>query len=185
MSKKIVSFSLVLQKASRKISMKLHKYPSAARGYHYYGSYWQSIVGEELDSMYERDNIFDLFAIKVIKKTTVEMVGHLPMENSRVRKYLMGCGARFAIVLTSSHHCFSPLFQGGLEISCEVGIYLPSTQKNKELVGIYDNLKPQIYPLSKSFIIGWSLQTSEEVSSPTVNKSKKNGGEEKKKQKEK
>ena len=128
------------------MSAKLYKYPSAVRGYHYYRKYWQPIVGEELVCMHERDNPFHLFAI-AIKRTTGESVGHLPMENSRGSKYLMDRGARFTVVLTSSQYCVSPLVQGGLEISCEVGIYLPPTQKNNELVGINNNLvQPQIYP---------------------------------------
>ena len=81
---------------------------------------------------------------------------------------------------TSSHYCDSPLVQGGLEILREVAIYLPSTHQNKELVGICDNLmRPKIY-CPASFINGLFLQTSEELSTPTVNKSKKkNGGENK------
>ena len=78
--------------------------------------------------MRERDNPFDLFAI-AIKKTTGETVGHLQMENSRVTKYLMDRGARFTVVLTSLQYCASPLVQSGIEIPCEVGIYLPPTQK--------------------------------------------------------
>ena len=47
----------------------------------------------------------------------------------------------------------------------------------KELLGINDNLiKLQIYSRPERFIIGLFLQTSEEVSTPTVNKSNKNDG---------
>ena len=88
--------------------------------------------------MHERGHPFDLFAI-AIKKTTGETVGHLPVENSRVTKYLMDRGARFTVVFTSSQYPVSPLVQGGLEIPCEVGIYLTPTQKNNELVGICNN----------------------------------------------
>ena len=110
------------------MSVKSYKYPSAARAYHYYRNYWQPVVGEKLDCMHERDNPFDLFAV-AIKKTTGETVGHLQMENSRVTKYLMDRGARFIVVLTSLQYCVSPLVQGGIEIPCDVGIYLPPTQK--------------------------------------------------------
>ena len=51
------------------MSVKLYKYPSAVRGYHYYRNYCQPVVGEELDCMHKRDNSFDLFVI-AIKKTT-------------------------------------------------------------------------------------------------------------------
>ena len=72
----------VLQKVSRKMNVKLYKYPSTVRGHHYYRNYWQPVVGEELDCMQKRGNPFDLFATEIIKKTTGEKVGHLPMENS-------------------------------------------------------------------------------------------------------
>ena len=154
------------------MSVKLYKYPSAVRGYHYYRNYCQPVVGEELDCMHERDNPFNLFVI-AIKKTTRKTVGHLPMENLRVAKYLMHRGARFTVVLTSSQYCDSPLVQGELEIPCEVGIYLPPTQKSNELVEIYTNvIQPQIYPRLKSFMTGSLLQTSTEVFTPlTANKS--------------
>ena len=156
------------------MSVKLYKYPSAVRGYHYYRSYWKPVVGEELDCVHERDNPFDLFAI-AIRKTTGETVGHLPMKNSRVTNYLMDRGARLSVVLTSSQYHVSSLVQGGLEIPCEVGICVLLTQKNNELVGIYNNLiQPQIHPRPESFMIGSFLQTSTEVSTPlTSNKPKK------------
>ena len=156
------------------MSVKLYKYPSAVRGYHYYRNYWQPVVAEELNCMHKIDNPFDLFAIAT-KKTTGEIVGHLPMENSRVTKYLMDRRVRFAVVLTSSRYCVSPLVRCGLEIPCEVWIYLPPTPKSNELVGIYNNLiQPQIYPRPESFMIGSFLLTSTEVSTPlTAKKSKK------------
>ena len=94
----------------------------------------------------------------------------------------MNRGARFTVVLTFSQYCVLPLVQGGLEIPCEVGIYLPPTQKNNELAGIYNNLiQPQIYARPESFMIGSFLQTSIEVSTLlTPNKSKKKDAEEKK-----
>ena len=110
------------------MSVKLYKYTSAVRRYHYYRNYWQPVVGEELNCMHERDNPFDLFAIAIKKSTgTGETVRHIPMENSRVTKYLMDRGARFTVVLTSSQYCVSPSVQGRLEIPCEIGICLPPT----------------------------------------------------------
>ena len=133
--------------------------------------------------MHERDNPFDLFAI-AIKKTTGEIVGHLPMNISRVTKYLMDRGARFTVALSSSQCCVSPLVQGGLEIPCEVGIYLTATPRKNELVGIYNNLiQPQIYSRPERFMIASFLQTSIEVSTPLTAKAskKKNAGEKRRK----
>ena len=81
--------------------VKLCKYPSAVRAYRYQLNYWQVVVGKELDCMHKRDNPFDLSVIKVIKKTTGETVGLLPMENSGVTKYLIDRGRRVIIVLIS------------------------------------------------------------------------------------
>ena len=161
------------------MSVKLYKYSSGMRGYHYYHNYCQPVVGEELDCMHDRDNPFDLFAI-AIKKTTGEIVGHLPMKNSRVAKYLMDRGARFTVALSSSQYCVSPLVQGGLEIPCEVGIYLTTTPRKNKLVGIYNNLiQPQIYSRPESLMIASFLQMSIEVSTPLTAKKpkKKNAGE--------
>ena len=36
------------------MSVKLYKYPSAVREYHYYHNYWPPVVGEELDYMDKR-----------------------------------------------------------------------------------------------------------------------------------
>ena len=41
----------------------------------------------------------------------------------------MDRGQRFTVALTSSQYYVSPLVQGGLEIPCKVGIYLPQPQK--------------------------------------------------------
>ena len=102
------------------------------------------------------------FAIKVIKRTTGETVGHFPLEYSRVTKYLMDRGARFTVTLTSSKYCVSPLVQGGLEIPCKVVIYQPRTRKNKQLVDMYEFLiEPQIYPRPESFVVGSFLETEE------------------------
>ena len=104
------------------------------------------------------------------------------MENLKVTKYLMDHGARFTVVLTSSQYCVSPLVQGGLEVPCEVGIYLPPAQKSNEFVGIYNNLiQQQIYSRPESFMIGSFLQTSTKVSMPlTAKKSKRKYAGEKK-----
>ena len=131
--------------------------------------------------MHEKAISFDLFAID-IKKTTGETVRHLSPENSRVTNYLTDRGARFTVVLTSSQYCVWPLVQGGLEIPCEVGIYLPPTPKNNVLARIYNNLiQPQNYPRPESFMVGSFLQMSTKVSTPlTGNKSKKKDAGEKK-----
>lgn len=67
---------------------------------------------EEVDFILEKDNPFNLFGIKVIKKTKGETVKRLSVEHLGVTNYLIDRGTRFTVVLTSSHDCVSPLFQG-------------------------------------------------------------------------
>ena len=131
----------------------IFEYSSAIRGYHYYRTYWQPKLEEELDCTHEKDNHFDYFAIKVTKRDTGEIVGHLPMENSRAIKYLINRGARIIVEPTSLKYYVSPLVQGGLEIMGRVKIFLPRTKKNKELVKIFQSLiEPNIYPRSEDYL---------------------------------
>jgi len=103
-------------------TVNLFEYSSAVRGYHYYRRYWQPQPAQRLDCSHEKNNSYDFFAIKVTVTESGETVGHLPMENSRVTKYILDRGARVYAVLTSTNYCVSPLVQGGLEIPCRVEI---------------------------------------------------------------
>ena len=72
---------------------------------------------------HEERNTFDRFAIKVCEKDKNEIVGHLPMEISRVTKFLLDRGANVSAKLTSTHYRRSFLVQGGIEIPCVVSVY--------------------------------------------------------------
>ena len=105
---------------------KLFKYASAVRGYHYYRQYWQPEESQTLDCAREKDNPFDIFAIKVMDR------------NSRAtNKFLLDRGARVFATLTSINYCVSLLVQGGLEMPCRVEIYMLPTVKNNELIDIF------------------------------------------------
>ena len=73
------------------------------------------------------------------------IVGHLPMENSRVTKYILDRGARVYAIVTSTNYCVSPLVQGGLQIPCRVEIHMPATVKTKELMKIYETYVDTLY----------------------------------------
>ena len=45
------------------------------RGYHIYNSIWEAYIGEELLCQRDEENRHDLYAVAVLKSTTV--VGHL------------------------------------------------------------------------------------------------------------
>ena len=78
---------------------------------------------QTLNCFHEETNTFDRFAIKVCEKDKNEIVGHLPMEISRVTKFLLDRGANVSAKLTSTHYRRSLLVQGGIEIPCVVSVY--------------------------------------------------------------
>ena len=67
------------------------------------------------------------------------------IENSRVTKYILDRWVRVYAALTSTNYCVSPLVQGGLEIPCRGEIHMPSTVKNRELIGIYEKYVDTLY----------------------------------------
>ena len=95
-------------------SVKLFEYESTVRGYHYYRKYLQPQIQQKLVHSYEKDNPYDILALKVADIVLGMIVGHLPMENSRVTKFILNRGARVYPVLKSANYCKSPLVQGGL-----------------------------------------------------------------------
>ena len=67
-----------------------------------------------LNCYHERNNPFDRFAIKYYEVGKEEMIGHLPMEISWVRKYFMDRGATVTAQLTGVYYGRSFLVQGVL-----------------------------------------------------------------------
>ena len=123
----------------------------------------------------------DFFAIKVTVPESGMTAGHLPMENSRVTKYILDRGAHVYAVLTSTNYCVSPLVQGGLEIPCGIEIHMPSTVKNWELVGIYEKYVDTLYyQREKTNIAGSFVESSAGIETMETNNSK---GRESKKRK--
>ena len=105
---------------------------SAVRGFHfvhYYRTIWQPVEHEVLNCEREEDNPNDMFAIALLAINGT-VVGHLPMEISRITKYLMDRATMIQAHLTGRHYRRSPLVQGGLEIPCDLVITMPGTQKS-------------------------------------------------------
>ena len=69
--------------------------------------------------------------------TRGNIVGHLPMEISRMTKFLLDRGTRIEATLSSTHCRQSPLVQGDLEIPCMVKVLMMPTQLSKKLVDRY------------------------------------------------
>ena len=93
----------------------MYDFDSAVRGYHYYKKYWQPEINQVLYLSHENDNHFDSFAIKMCDAQG-NTRGHLPMEISRVTKFILDRGARITTTLRLTNYRRSPLVQGGLEI---------------------------------------------------------------------
>ena len=74
------------------------------------------------------------------------MFGHLPMEVSRITKFLMDRGARLTTTLRTTYYRKSPLMQGGLEIPCSVDVYMmSSTVLSRKLIQRYTELVENFY----------------------------------------
>ena len=117
------------------------------------------------------------FAIKVCEKDKNEILGHLPMEISRVTKFLLDRGANVSAKLTSTHYRRSPLVQGGIEIPCVVTVSMPGTVINQLLMERYKQLVETLYTEPKEEeILGTFLQlenTGEQDLAPVAPKQKK------------
>ena len=74
------------------------------------------------------------------------VVGHLPMENSRVIKYIYDRGVRVYTILTSTHCCISSLVQGGFDIPGCVEVHVLATVKYKEPTKIYETCVDTLLP---------------------------------------
>ena len=110
---------------------------SAVRGFHVYKAIWQPEEGEKLMCEHEENNKYDLFAIKVCRPLDRKIVGHLPIEISRITRFIIARGAIVEAQLTAAHYRRSPLVQGGLEIPCSLTFKMPATKKSSELLKKY------------------------------------------------
>ena len=88
-------------------------------------------------------------------------MGHLPLEISRFRKFLLDRGTAITATLSSTYHRRSPLVQGGLKIPCVVNVKLIGTKKNKEILAKYQEMVQAHYtePSSDEDVIMGSFLT--------------------------
>jgi len=73
---------------------KILVFSSAVRGFHVYRDIWNPSENEDLECFFERNNMFDPFAIKTCRKEDDITVGHLPREISHPTKFLLHHGAK-------------------------------------------------------------------------------------------
>ena len=113
---------------------------------HYYRKSWLPEPEQiSLNCFHEEGNAFDGFAIKACEKDKNEIVVHLPMEISRVTKFLLDRGANVSAKLTSTHYRRSSLVQGGIEIPCVVTMSMPGTVTNQLLMERYKQFVETLY----------------------------------------
>ena len=139
--------------------LKSFEFTAAVRGFHVYRDIWNPDLNESLGCCHEEGNVFDIFAIKSCRLTDGEIGGHLPREIARSTKYLLDRGAVVIATLITDRYRRSPLFQGGLEISCSIKVTIAGTVKGHMLIGRYAEMVQKLYCEPKEeMIIGSFLE---------------------------
>ena len=123
------------------------------RGFNVYRNVWKPLENEELEFLFERHNLFDMFAIKTCCLEGGQIVGHFPREVSRPTKFLLDRTAKVTAQLTGTHYRRLPLFQGGLEIPCLVTVTIPQSIKGHMLIQRYQQMVEELYCAPKEEVI--------------------------------
>ena len=123
------------------------EFNAAARGFHVYCDVWRPIEGEIHRCLFEENNIFDIFAIKVVDDTGI-VISHLPREISRPTK------------VSSTNIRRSPLFQGRLEIPCIVTVLFPKSMKGKHVLDRHRQMVNDLYNKPDEPIIVGSVENN-------------------------
>lgn len=77
---------------------------AAVCGFHYHRSSWAPEPELLLNFLHEVGNTFDVFVIKVCGRENKKIMDHLPMEISRVTKFLLDRRANVTAKLTSTNY---------------------------------------------------------------------------------
>ena len=80
-----------------------------------------------------------------MKPDSDEIVGHLPMEISRITKFIVDRGAKCTLKICGMHYKRSPLVQGVLEVPCEVTITMIGSVVNHFFLTRYESLLKELY----------------------------------------
>ena len=132
---------------------------SAIRGFHVHKAIWQSEEGKKLTFEHEENNKYDLFAIKVCRPLDRKIIGHLPIEISRITRLIIARAAIVEAQLTAAHYRCFPLVQGGLEIPSSLTFKMPATKKSSILLKKYlEFLNQNTQNLRKSLFLELSTK---------------------------
>ena len=111
-----------------------------------YHTLWNSRHHEVLPTVHERNNPYDHYAVAAgpgrISESTV---GHLPIEISRITRYIILYGAMVTVEILDTHCRRSPLVQGGLELPVKVVVKMDYSLKNRQAIAKYESLVNQLY----------------------------------------
>ena len=99
----------------------------------------------------------------------------VPRGISRPTKFLLERGTKVTVQLTGTHYRRSPLFQGGLEISCLVPVTSPGSIKGHMLIQRCQQMVEELYCAPKEEVIMGSFfkQIVPTEDEPRVKKKKK------------
>ena len=125
----------------------------AVRGFHVCKAIWKPKDSEVLGCSHKQNNPQNPFAIKTCQPDSGKIVGHLPVELSRISKFILDRGANIEVMLRETHYPRSPLVQGGLKIQCDLVIRLPNTMKSAELLKKYLKLLENCYEEPQETVI--------------------------------
>ena len=145
----------------------VYEFMTAVRGYHSYKTYWNPVCNQTLYGSYEVGNPFDPFAIKVCNDDG-KIVVHLPIEISRIRKFLLDRGFTLTVHLTSTYYRRSPLMESELKIPCKIAIAIDiRTKRQQEVLDRYEQLVYSLYfePRDGEDIVG-SFQKKDQDALP-------------------
>ena len=112
---------------------------AAVRSFHFYRTARVPTESDKLKCTHEKNNPFNDFAIKTMNNSG-QTVWHLPLELSRITKFLIDRGAKVEAQLSSKNFSRSPLIQGGLEIPSDVLVTMPGTIDNQFILEKYRKL---------------------------------------------
>ena len=114
---------------------------AAVRGFHVFNMSWKSEQGEILECLHEENNLYNVFSIKVCKSNNAQgVVGHLPMEISRITKFILQRSARVQTTVTGRHYRRSPL-----EVACLGTVTMSGNIRNHLLLARYEKLLGGLY----------------------------------------
>ena len=128
-------------------------FSAAVRCSHVYRNVCNPLENEELECLFERHSLFDMFAIKTCCLEGGQIVGHLPREMSRPTKFLLDRRAKVTAQFIGTRYRISPLFQGGLEIPCLVTVTIPGSIKSHMLIQRYQQIVEELYCAPKEEVI--------------------------------